>query len=154
MLLVRAVRATIDEQGRVVGSKLGQTLQRLDPSFDYRASGYSTFTKFIDAYPWLKVIRPWGRGDITIELTDPAVIADRGLAGPDTWAVEIDAAWSKRANRPGQPIPGPTAAADAAKVLAVTKLSASKYRTLQRLLDASDSLYKKWLRDGNTIIRQ
>ena len=153
-LLVRAVRATIDEQGRVVGSKLGQTLQRLDPSFDYRASGYSTFTKFIDAYPWLKVIRPGGPGDITIELTDPAVITTSGLAGPDIWALEIDAAWSKRATRHGQPIPGPTAAADAAKVLAVTKLSASKYRTLQRLLDASDSLHKNWSRDGNTIIRQ
>ena len=42
-LLMRAIRAAIDEQGRVVGSKLGLTLQRLDPSFDYRSLGYSTF---------------------------------------------------------------------------------------------------------------
>jgi len=48
-LLMRAVRAAIDEQGRVVGSKLGLTLQRLDPSFDYRTLGYSTFIKFIEA---------------------------------------------------------------------------------------------------------
>ncbi len=35
-LLIRAVQATMDEQGRVVGSKLHQTMQRLDPSFDFR----------------------------------------------------------------------------------------------------------------------
>ena len=153
-LLVRAVRAAIDDQGRVVGSKLGLTLQRLDPSFDYRTLGYSTFTKFLEAYSWLKIIRPRGPGDITIEILDPNTILAVESARLKTWDREIDAAWSKRANKPGQSVPGPTAAADVAKILRITKLSASQFRTLKGLLEASDFLSTKWSQDGNRIIRQ
>lgn len=154
MLLRRAVTAASDEEGRVSGSKLNQTLQRLDPSFDYRALGYSTFKKFIEAYPWLKVIRAEGVGDVTIELAEPNVILKAVTADSKTWQLEIDAAWSKRATEPGQAIPGPTASTNAAKVLGVTKLSASPYKTLQSLLDASDYLTTRWLRDRNTIIKR
>ncbi len=154
MLLLRAARAAIDDQGRVVGSRLGLTLQRLDPSFDYRTLGYSTFTKFLEAYPWLKIIRPKGPGDITIEIVDPNAILTTEPTEPESWDVKIDAAWSKRVNKPGQSIPGPTAAADVAKILGVNKLSASRFRTLKGLLEASDFLCTKWSRDGNRIIRQ
>ncbi len=150
-LLMRAVRAAIDEQSRVVGSKLGLTLQRLDPSFDYRTLGYSTFIKFIEAFPWLKILRPKGSGDITIEFTDPSVTSPPSSG---TWQSEIDTAWSKRVKKSGQSIPGPTAAMDAAKVLGVPKLSSSPYKTLQSLLDVSDTIRTKWSRDGNTIIRR
>ena len=153
-LLMRAVRAAIDEQGRVVGSKLGLTLQRLDPSFDYRILGYSTFIKFIEAFPWLKILRPKGPGDITIEFIDPSITPTVQYPSPETWQSEIDNAWSKKATTPGQSIPGPTAAMDAARVLGFSKLSASQYKTLQKLLEASDTLYTKWSRAGNTIIRQ
>ncbi len=69
-LLTRAVQATMDEQGRVVGSKLYQTMQRLDPSFDFRVLGYATFTKYLKASPSVKVKRPRGPGDVTVELVD------------------------------------------------------------------------------------
>ena len=153
-LLMRAVRAAIDEQGRVVGSKLGLTLQRLDPGFDYRTLGYSTFIRFIEAHPWLKVIRPKGPGDITVEFIDPNFSSTDKATSPETWESEINTAWSKRANTSGQSIPGPTAATDAARVLRVSKLSASPFKTLQSLLEASDALHTKWSRDGNTIIRR
>lgn len=153
-LLMRAVRAAIDEQGRVVGSKLGLTLQRLDPSFDYRSLGYSTFIKFIEAFPWLKILRPKGPGDITIELTEPGVISTIQHPSLDTWESDIDTAWSKKATESGQSIPGPTAAMDAARVLGFPKLSVSPYKTLQKLLEASDTLRTKWSRKGNIIIRQ
>jgi uncharacterized protein (TIGR00288 family) len=153
-LLMRAVRAAIDEQGRVVGSKLGLTLQRLDPSFDYRTLGYSTFIKFIEAFHWLKIIRPKGSGDITIEFIDPSITSTVEFAHSETWQSEIDTAWSKRANKSGQPIPGPTAAIDAARVLGFPKLSASPYKTLQKLLEASGILNTKWSRAGNTILRK
>ena len=154
MLLLRAVRAAIDDQGRVVGSRLSLTLQRLDPSFDYRTLGYSTFTKFLEAYSWLKIIRPKGPGDITIEILDPNTILAVESARLKTWDLEIDAAWSKRVSKPGQSVPGPTAAADVAKILGVTKLSASQFRTLKGLLEASDFLSAKWSQGGNRIIRQ
>ncbi len=154
MLLRRAVRATIDDQGRVVGSRLSLTLQRLDPSFDYRTLGYSTFTKFLEAYSWLKIIRPKGPGDITIEILDPNTILAVESARLKTWDLEIDAAWSKRVSKPGQSVPGPTAAADVAKILGIAKLSASRFRTLKGLLEASEFLSTKWSQGGNRIIRQ
>ena len=70
ILLIRAVQATMDEQGRVVGSKLYQTMQRLDPSFDFRALGYATFAKYLEASPAVQVKRPRGPGDVTVELVD------------------------------------------------------------------------------------
>ncbi|MBI2855923.1 MAG: NYN domain-containing protein [Chloroflexi bacterium] len=154
-ILVRAVRAAMDEQGRAVGSKLSQTLQRLDPSFDFRALGYSTFTKYLEASTEVRVTRPRGRGDVAVVLAE--VNGSTGTAsstGPEAWGPGVDAAWSKRADMPGQPIPGSRAAADAADVLGVSKLSVSKYKTLQGLLDISELLRGKWRRDRNTIIRQ
>ena len=154
MLLRRAVRAATDDQGGVVGSRLSLTLQRLDPSFDYHTLGYSTFTKFLEAYSWLKIIRPKGRGDITIEILDPNAILTVESARSKKWDLEIDAAWSKRVSKPGQSIPGPTAAADVATILGITKLSASRFRTLNGLLEASGGLSSKWSQGRNRIIRQ
>ena len=152
-LLARAMRATIDDQGKVVGSKLHQALQRLDPSFDFRALGFNTFTKYLEASHGVKVIRPKRSGDVTVEFSEPHVVPAYDHTVHDFWGPRIDAAWSKRATKPGDSIPGPTAAANAAEVLGVNKLSVSKYTTLQGLLDASDLLGKSWRRDGNTIYR-
>jgi len=153
-LLLRAMRAAVDEEGRVVGSKIRQTLQRLEPSFDFRALGYSTFAKYLGASPGVVVSRPSGRGDVTVELADSSVSSATESPGPDVWEPRVDAAWSKRAPNSGQSIPGPSAAAYAAEALGVSKLSASQYKTLQRLLDASEQLGSKWQRNGNSIIRR
>ncbi len=67
---------------------------------------------------------------------------------------QIHSAWSKSASAKGQSIPGPNAAVEAAKILGVAKLSSSPYQTLQGILDASNFLSGKWLRDKNTIIRR
>ncbi len=149
-LLVRGMMATMDEEGRVVGSKLNQTLQRLDPSFNFRAMGHSTFTRYLEASGRVSVLRPRGPGDVIVEMIDLAGQSERG---PETWGPEIDLAWSKRAPNGGQSIPGPSAAASAANSLGVSKLSLSQYKTLEKLLDASDYLKERWYRDGNTIIR-
>lgn len=153
-LLIRAVEASIDEEGRVVGSKLHQTIQRLDPSFDFRTLGYATFAKYLEASPGVKVIRPRGAGDVTVELAEPATTVSTESPDNTGWDVRVDAAWSKRAGTSGQSIPGPNAAADAAKFLGVRKLSDSRYRTLQTLLDASELLSGRWRREGNAIIRR
>jgi uncharacterized protein (TIGR00288 family) len=156
-LLIRAMRAAMDEEGRVVGSKLRQNLQRLDPSFDFRALGHPTFTKYLESSSEVRVIRPRGRGDISVELADTSVPVPDLMAepsDPDLWGPKIDEAWSQRAPNIGQYIPGPSAAAIAAAALGVSKLSASHYKTLQKLLDASEKLDSKWHREGNSIIRQ
>lgn len=149
-LLIRGVRASADENGRVLGSKLRSTLQRLDPSFDYRAYSHSTFVKLLEASPAVKVIRPHKEGDVSIELNDSYVKTE--TTNLDL-AADISDAWASRASEPGQSIPGPLAASDAAKVLGTLKLSLTKYKTLQKLLDANEVLSKKWKRNGNKIVR-
>lgn len=153
-LIKRAVTASMDEYGRVVGSKLHQMILRLDPSFDYSIYGYSTFTKFLEASPSLKLIRPKGPGDVTIELLDQAsTIIEEPLSAEELWE-QINSAWLKRAEKYGSTIPGPIAALEAAIALGVDKLSASRYKTLQGLLDTSGLLAEKWSRKGNTIIKR
>ena len=172
ILILRAMGAAMDGEGRVAGSRLRQTIMRLDPAFDVRSLGYSTFTKYLEASPDVKVTRHRAGSDVTVELADvgapakaaptapaaPSAEATRPAAAdtkaPRTWWPGVDAAWAKRAPNQGSSIPGPTAAADAADVLGSGKLSTSPYRTLQRLLDASDELRGRWHRDRNTIIRQ
>jgi uncharacterized protein (TIGR00288 family) len=158
-LLIRAMRAAMDEEGRVIGSKLRQNLQRLDPSFDFRALGHSTFTKYLEASSSeVRVVRPRGPGDVSVELADLNVSSMTDSvtepSDPEEWGPKIDAAWSRRAPNLGQSIPGPSAASSAAEVLGVRKLSASHYKTLQKLLDASEYLGSKWQRDRNNIIRK
>ncbi len=69
-LILRGFRASADENGRVLGSKLHSTIQRLDPSFNYKTYGHSTFVKLLMASPVVKVTRPRGKGDVTIELSE------------------------------------------------------------------------------------
>ena len=153
-LLARAVRATMDEQGRALGSKLRQTIQRLDPAFDFPALGYSTFSKFLVASPEVKVTRPKGPGDIIVELLDQSKADFATQTGSDGWALAIHAAWSSRAATGNEFISWPTAAGDAAAALGVAKLTDSRFKTLQRLLDSSELLRKSWSRDGNRLFRR
>ena len=152
-LLERGIKASRDAYGRVFGSKLHSTLQRLDPSFNYQAYGYSTFVRLLEASSVASVTRPHRVGDVTIELNEPLLKIIPPPVVSDL-AELINDAWAKRAPEPGKSITGPVAASDAAKVLKVPKLSLSPYKTLQKLLDANEYLNKKWKRNKNMIIRQ
>jgi hypothetical protein len=72
----------------------------------------------------------------------------------DDWDKQVDAKWSARAPASGGTLPGPQAAMEASKALKVSKLSESKYETLQNLLDSSEWLSTKWMRKQNTIVRK
>ena len=67
-LLVRAVRSGMDAQGQINGGKLMETMQRMDPSFDYRGMGYSTFSRYLEASSEVSVTRPRGGGNMSVEL--------------------------------------------------------------------------------------
>jgi len=194
-LLIRAMEASIDDQGKVPGSKLHQTITRIDPSFDFQALGYRTFMQFLEtAEPLVKISRNPGSWDIDVELKK----VDRGLglsrvsmslgkiigrhpqtsrrdhinAGGNSenyngqtgdsqnpeveeqWELRIHNAWSSRAREIGTSINGTWAAGEAARAMGATKLSSSKYKTLQRLLAVSSLLGQRWSRDGNTLIRK
>ena len=68
-LLRTAMDASMDEQGNVTGSRLYDTMRRIDPSFDFKKLGYSTFTEFLESrHNVVKVTRPEGPGAIIIQL--------------------------------------------------------------------------------------
>ncbi|MBI4198056.1 MAG: NYN domain-containing protein [Chloroflexi bacterium] len=154
-LLARAVRATMDEQGRALGSRVYQTIQRLDPAFDFRALGYSTLTRYLEASPEVKVTRPQGPGDIVVELAErlgmPLVPVRRE---PVNWEAAVDAAWGRRAARRDGALPGSTAAAEAAKALGEQNLRSTQFKTLEKLLQTSKLLQSRWARQGNSVVRR
>jgi len=151
--LARAVSASVDDDGMVIGSRLHEYIQRLDPSFDFRALGYSTFTSYLEASPAVSVARPSGKGDVTVRLVESSA-AVQTVVEPTEWGPEIDAAWSRKAPNSGQIVYGNRAASDAAKALRVARLKDSAYKTLERLLRASELLNSRWKRDGGKIIRR
>ena len=154
-LLVRAVRASMDADGKVTGSRLHATMQRLDPSFDFRDRSFNSFTAFLEASSEVRVNRPsgQGQGDVVIELRRSGQESGGAQKSPSV-ASRIDAEWLKRAPSHGNSMPGAVAAGEAAKVLGASKLSDSEYKNLQRLLDAMPQLAKNWQRDGNVISRK
>ncbi|MFC1910069.1 NYN domain-containing protein [Chloroflexota bacterium] len=152
-LIRRAFLASVDEHGRVRGSKLHQTMLRLDPSFDYRSHGYSNFTKFLEASPVLKINRSQGSGDTLIELVEQTGSISKPGDSEDLWK-QIDSAWTRREDKYGTSIPGPVASSDAALAIGIDKLSSSKYKTLQGLLEADKYLSDRWSRNKNTIVKR
>ena len=157
-LLLRALAASMNDQGEVTGSRLHETMQRIDPSFDYKALGFRTFFQFLEQSQEIDVSRPGSHGDVIVGLR-PAVPLNGGGqprrgGEPPSWDMQIHQAWSVRAKASGDSIPGSWAGGEAARVLGVTKLSSSSFRTLQHLLDASDSLKAHWSRNRNAIVRR
>ena len=156
-LMRRAMVTSIDEQGHVVAAKLHNTMLRIDPSFDYRTLGHRSFTQFLASSKVIVVRRSGSRGDVLVELAATANQVERAATAnqkekppepAEAWDSEVDVAWAKI---PGSTIAGSKAAAEAAKVLAVGKLSSSRYKNLQGLLDASEMLRTRWAREGNSI---
>ena len=68
-LLRTAMDASMDEQGNVTGSVLHKAMRQIDPRFDFKKLGYSTFTEFLESrHNVVKVTRPKGPGDVIIQL--------------------------------------------------------------------------------------
>ena len=153
-LVVRALEASIDDHGQVIGSKLHQTMQRIDPSFNYRTMGHRTFTQFLAACEEVVYERPNGAGDVMVRLSqshDNGVNGSANATVASGWDREIDAAWNRRQRRR---LSGQAAAGDAAKALGVPRLTASRFPSLDKLLDASSFLRSNWRREGNAIIKR
>jgi len=151
-LVVRALEAAMDDQGKVLGSKLYQTMLRIDPSFNFRAEGHRTFAQFLASSSEVQVNRPEDASDVIVQLDHsrtPEVDGVREAPLDADWDRRIDSAWG---NRPGGRLSGQAAAADAAKVLGVPRLGTSRFPSLDKLLDASPLLRFRWARDRNWIV--
>ncbi|PKB60999.1 MAG: hypothetical protein BZY79_05980 [SAR202 cluster bacterium Casp-Chloro-G4] len=65
-LVMRAYEASMDDLGYVAGSKLYQTMRRIDPGFDYRVLGFRTFIQFLEASSEIEINRPQNGGDVQV----------------------------------------------------------------------------------------
>ena len=170
-LVARALEASMDDLGQVLGSKLYQTMQRIDPSFSFKVLGHRTFRQFLTSSTEVKVTRPRDASDVIVELAGdrapeppapaaimapapatvmaPAPAADAATLDPD-WEREVDDIWSSRQTAQ---MSGRSAAAAAARALGETKLRGSMFPSLDKLLAASAFLRSRWRREGNTIIK-
>jgi len=72
----------------------------------------------------------------------------------EDWDKQIDEKWSAKAPNSGDSLLGPQAAMEASKVLKVSKLNESNYKTLNDLLDNSTWLSTRWIRKQNSIIKK
>ena len=81
-LLRRAINASMDSEGVVGGSRLYQTMQRIDPSFSYKALGHSTFTRFLESSKDVNVERPADGGDTIVSFTHARTQGANGGAPP------------------------------------------------------------------------
>ena len=153
-LVVRAVEASMDDRGQVVGSKLYQTMQRIDPSFSYKSQGHGTFARYLASRSEVSVTHPPDTSDVIVRLASAGerdAVATESHPIPPNWDKELDAAWTRRQLKR---LSSRAAASDAAKVLGVPRLTASRFPSLDRLLDASPGLRANWRREGSTIIRR
>ena len=71
-LLLRAMDVSMDETGQVVGSKLYQTMRRIEPSFNFRDLRHRLFTQFLEAHTdVVEITRPReGGGDVVVQLAN------------------------------------------------------------------------------------
>ena len=97
--------------------------------------------------------RPTDASDVIVSLNNSREPEPVGVTEVVTssWDTDIEAAWSRRQRTK---ISGQAAAADAAKVLGVPRLSVSGYPSLDKLLAASEFLRSTWRRERNTIIKK
>ncbi len=153
-LVVRAIEASMDGQGQVVGSKLYQTMQRIDPSFSYKALGHGTFAKYLASQKEVSATHRTDTSDVIVQLAsngEREAEAANGHTLSPNWEKMIDAAWSSRQRTR---LSSQAAASDASKVLGVPRLGASRFPSLDKLLDASPYLRANWRREGNAIVKQ
>ena len=67
-LVIRAIQSARDNEGNVKGARLHETILRIDPSFNFREHGRESLSGFLDGIPEVRVKRPNGPGDITVNI--------------------------------------------------------------------------------------
>lgn len=153
-LVISAVEASMDDEGHAIGSKVAQSLQRLDPSFSFTSLGFRSFGAFLESCQDLSITRRKGK-DVLIQLHQ-GKSSDRTEESyttpmPVNWEGQINAAWDRRQQAR---ISGQAAASDAATALGLPRLRDSKYPTIDKLLAASQVLNRNWTRDRNYILKK
>tara|TARA_B100000809_G_scaffold49134_2_gene44110 strand:+ start:100637 stop:101731 length:1095 start_codon:yes stop_codon:yes gene_type:complete len=177
-LLMKAVEATAENDGNSLGTKLAQTMTRIDPGFDYKELGFRSFRDFLASRDEIEVTFREGT-DFTVSIqTDDPQIADNhensdhpripsvspriisfqtevsnqdSNQSSENWESEVDTAWKSKEK---DQLSGQSAATQAAKILGFQRLRDSLYPTIDKLLEASNLLKSNWARNKNYVTRK
>ncbi|MCL0028651.1 NYN domain-containing protein [Dehalococcoidia bacterium] len=153
-LVVRALEASQDGQGQVHGSRLHQAMLRIDPAFNFKGQGYSTFSRYLESRPEVHVTRRRDADDMIVQLDGPRSPSSGAVLNSDRvpdWDRGVDEAWTRRHRNS---ISGQAAATDVARVIGAPNLKSAGFSTLDKVLGASDHLRSRWRREGNTVVRR
>ena len=114
----RAVEASVDESGQVVGSKLYQTILRIDPSFNFKALGFRTFRQFLQDSKEVRVTQPPDASDVVVQLEHGLVLAPALPAPTPSAQAPAPSEPASQAPTPSAPAPAPRRRAPARRVQA------------------------------------
>ncbi|KAA1305065.1 MAG: NYN domain-containing protein [SAR202 cluster bacterium] len=177
-LLIKAVEATVGDDGNSLGTRLAQTMTRIDPGFDYKELGFRSFREFLTSRDEIEVTFREGT-DFTVSIKNsdsntvnekeklaparkpsvsPRIISfDKNPSDqdsdslPDNWEEKVNTAWESKEK---DQLSGQAAANQAAKIMGFQRLRDSLYPTIDKLLDASILLKENWARNKNYVTRK
>ena len=165
-IVLEALPAATDDEGRVYGGPLHESIRRLRPDFSYRDFGHSSFLKFIESLsPIIRARRDPQASDFVVwvdaeyeDMLPRGVAEDLPTEEPDV-GLELDGEVQRHIDRRWDELLGDRkrlAGSRAAEVVAeeygVERLADTPLKDLQGVLDAAPLLAKRWRRDRASLV--
>ncbi|HEX2022221.1 MAG TPA: NYN domain-containing protein [Candidatus Thermoplasmatota archaeon] len=163
-IVLEAMPAAMDDEGRVYGGPLHESIRRIRPDFSYRDFGFSSFSRFIESLaPVIRTRRDPEASDFAVWV-DPAHERDLPRADnlptqePDV-GVALDRTVQEHIHNEWEDLLGDRkrlAGSRAAEVVAgeygVERLADTPLKDLQGVLDAAPLLAKRWRRERAALV--
>ncbi|GEM_PF-5376144 len=163
-IVLEAMPAAADDEGRVYGGPLHESIRRIRPDFSYRDFGFSSFLRFIESLaPIIRTRRDPDASDFAVWV-DPEHeselpnVRDLPTEMPNV-GVELDEEVQAHLHRQWKELLGDRkrlAGSRAAEVVAeeygVERLADTPLKDLQGVLDAAPELAKRWKRERAALV--
>lgn len=162
--VLEAMPAAADDEGRVYGGPLHESIRRIRPDFSYRDFGYSSFLKFIESLaPMIRTRRDPDASDFAVWLDPeyehvvphlenmPTEEPDIGVALDPAVQDHIDKQWADLLGSRKR-LAGSRAAQVVADEYGVERLADTPLKDLQGVLDAAPMLARRWKRERASLV--
>jgi uncharacterized protein (TIGR00288 family) len=166
-VVLEAMPTATDDEGRVYGGPLHESIRRLRPDFSYRDFGFSSFLKFIESLaPIIRSRRDPDASDFVVWVDSQYEdVLPRGVSASDLpteepeTGVELDVDIQAHIHRRWKDLmadrkrlAGSRAAEVVAEEYGVERLADTPLKDLQGVLDAAPELAKRWQRERASLI--
>ncbi|MEA3202211.1 MAG: hypothetical protein QOE90_3639 [Thermoplasmata archaeon] len=163
-IVLEAMPAAADDEGRVYGGPLHESIRRIRPDFSYRDFGFSSFLRFIESLaPIIRTRRDPDASDFAVWV-DPAYEAELpnvrdlptevppvGVELDEDVQVHIHRRW-KDLLGDRKRLAGSRAAEVVAEEYGVERLADTPLKDLQGVLDAAPELARRWKRERASLV--